>query len=179
MKHIVNAGLVIVVAMALTGCKSAPVRMTSGSDERDAGMIGEIRNLEGTWTMLDENGAEVVGSVYQTTAAGSAVREVMFPGTEHEMVNLYHMDGEDLVVTHYCAAGNQPRMVAHRADMTAAGAREYQFDLESVTNWRHGQHGCMGSLTLTIDGNHMTQTWSSIDEKGESAGTMEFELTRK
>ncbi|GAB4387050.1 MAG: hypothetical protein Kow0022_17980 [Phycisphaerales bacterium] len=155
------------------------MRMTSGTVERDAAMLGRIKALEGTWTMLDENGEEIVASVFRATAAGSAVQEVMFPGTEHEMVNVYHMDGDELVVTHYCAAGNQPRMVAQDVQTTAEGAQAYRFDLESVSNWRHGQHGCMANLTLTIDGDHLRQTWSSIDEKGNPAGTVVFELTRK
>ena len=33
-------------------------------------------------------------------------------GTPMEMVTLYHMDGAELVATHYCAMGNQPRMRA-------------------------------------------------------------------
>src|SRR5690606_1922102 len=49
---------------------------------------------------------------YRITGGGSAVEEVLFPGTEHEMVSLYHRDGPFLLMTHYCAAGNQPRMRA-------------------------------------------------------------------
>ena len=32
------------------------------------------------------------------------------PGTDHEMVSVYHADGKDVVMTHYCAFGNQPKM---------------------------------------------------------------------
>ena len=52
---------------------------------------------------------------YAVTAAGSAVVETVFPGTEHEMVTVYHADGSDLVLTHYCMEGNQPRMRAKAA----------------------------------------------------------------
>ena len=55
-----------------------------------------------------------VVSTYRVTAAGSAVMEVLFPGTDHEMVTVYHQDGDDLILTHYCAAGNQPRMKCRR-----------------------------------------------------------------
>ena len=46
------------------------------------------------------------------TAGGSAVQETQFPGTPMEMVSVYHLDGADLVMTHYCVLGNQPRMKA-------------------------------------------------------------------
>ena len=38
--------------------------------------------------------------------------ETVFPGSPHEMVTVYHADGPDLVLTHYCMEGNQPRMRA-------------------------------------------------------------------
>jgi hypothetical protein len=58
----------------------------------------------------------VTGSIvtYKVTGAGSAVVETLFAGGPHEMVTVYHLDGDDLVLTHYCATGNQPRMKAAR-----------------------------------------------------------------
>ena len=49
--------------------------------------------------------------VYSVIAAGSAVHEHMFPGGPHEMVTVYHLDGPDLLLTHYCAAGNKKLML--------------------------------------------------------------------
>ena len=75
-----------------------------------------LKSLEGTWTGRSgwdegaDKGAGEVTVIYKVTAAGSAVQETLFPGTPHEMVTMYHMDGADLMLTHYCAAGNQPRM---------------------------------------------------------------------
>jgi hypothetical protein len=43
-------------------------------------------------------------------AAGSAVVQTLFPGDSYEMVNVYHMDGDTLLFTHYCAAQNAPVM---------------------------------------------------------------------
>ncbi|RMH11142.1 MAG: hypothetical protein D6695_09815 [Planctomycetota bacterium] len=177
MTRIFRPGFLIIACMALAACNATQKR--TGSAERDLDMLGGIKALEGTWTMLDENGAEIVGTVYKTTAAGSAVQEVMFPGTEHEMVNLYHMDGSDLVVTHYCAAGNQPRMVASEARTGPQGERIYRFDFDRVSNLRPEHQYYMGNLTLTIKGDHLTQTWTSLDRKGGSAGTVEFEMTRR
>jgi hypothetical protein len=53
------------------------------------------------------------------------VVETVFPGRAHEMVTVYYADGPDLVLTHYCMEGNQPRMRAK----SATGARvEFAFD---------------------------------------------------
>ena len=51
-----------------------------------------------------------VVSVFKLTGGGSAVQETIFPGAAHEMVSVYHADGKDVVMTHYCALGNQPKM---------------------------------------------------------------------
>ena len=63
-------------------------------------------------TMTGDDGkpTEQVVSVFKVTAGGTAVQETVFPGQPHEMVTVYHLDGGDLLLTHYCAAGNQPRM---------------------------------------------------------------------
>ena len=65
-----------------------------------------------------ERGQLVVVSVIRITAGGSAVHETLFPGQPHEMISLYTAEGSDLVLTHFCVLGNQPRM---KADSKAAG----------------------------------------------------------
>jgi hypothetical protein len=76
--------------------------------------LERLKKLAGTWVAADESGkpTDQVVSVIKVTAAGSAVQETLFPGQPHEMVSIYHRDGADLVMTHYCALGNQPRMKA-------------------------------------------------------------------
>jgi hypothetical protein len=41
------------------------------------------------------------------------------------MVTVYHKDGNDIVLTHYCSAGNQPRM---RARTVANDVLMFEFD---------------------------------------------------
>ncbi len=48
------------------------------------------------------------------TAGSTVVHETLFPEQPHEMVSVYCVDGSDLVMTHYCVLGNQPRMKADR-----------------------------------------------------------------
>ena len=76
--------------------------------------LERMKKLAGTWVAADANGkpTDQVVSVIKVTAGGSAVHETLFPGQLHEMVSIYHRDGADLVMTHYCALGNQPRMKA-------------------------------------------------------------------
>jgi hypothetical protein len=73
--------------------------------------FGRLKALAGDWqgTILATNGPATAVN-YRLTAGGRTVMETLFGGTGHEMVSMYHLDGADLVLTHYCAMGNQPRM---------------------------------------------------------------------
>jgi hypothetical protein len=103
------------------------------------------------------------------------VREIMFPGSEHEMTNVYHLDGNELVVTHYCAAGNQPRMVASKVD-----GNRITFHTDSVSDLKPGGGPFMGELTLVlVDAGHIEQHWRSITLDGAVAEENVFSLARR
>jgi hypothetical protein len=76
--------------------------------------LERMKKLAGTWVEADKDGkpTDKVMSIIKVTAGGSAVQETLFPGQSHEMVSVYHRDGADLVMTHYCVLGNQPRLKA-------------------------------------------------------------------
>jgi hypothetical protein len=76
--------------------------------------LEKMKKLAGTWLVADKDGraTEQVASVIKVTAGGSAIHETLFPGQPMEMVSVYTVDGPDLIMTHYCVLGNQPRMKA-------------------------------------------------------------------
>lgn len=143
------------------------------SEAQRAAMLDRVKSLAGTWEMAAPDGTSAT-IVFGVTAAGSAVREVMFPGTEHEMTNMYHMDGDSLVVTHYCGSGNQPRM---RAASTAADRIDFEFD--SVTNMTAADQDTMANLSLVwVDADHIRQEWRSF-KSGKASEPHVFELHRR
>jgi hypothetical protein len=139
-----------------------------------------LKSLEGEWTGTggDEGEAQAVEMRYRVTAAGSAVEETLFPGTPHEMVTMYHLDGERLMLTHYCAAGNQPRMVATNWE-SGTEARTIRFAFAGATNLVSKMTGHMHEMQMTIEGpNRMTATWTYFQE-GVRGHQAKFEMTRK
>ena len=82
-----------------------------------------LKRLEGVWEEA-EYGRIVE---YHLTGKGSALIEE-FVG-DPPMASVYHLDGEDLRLTHYCNAGNQPRMKAAHYDGSLL-----RFAFEDVTN---------------------------------------------
>jgi hypothetical protein len=76
--------------------------------------LEKMKKLVGTWLLADQDGkpTEQIASIIKVTAGGSVVHETLFPGQPQEMVSVYALDGPDLIMTHYCVLGNQPRMKA-------------------------------------------------------------------
>src|SRR5882762_11523952 len=98
-------------AAAPAEAAAVPARPASASLER-------LKTLAGEWVAAEDGDMAKKGDLvarYAVTASGTAVVETVFPGREHEMVTVYHDDGPDLVLTHYCMEGNQPRMRAKGA----------------------------------------------------------------
>lgn len=150
-----------------------------GSASLDESVMSLLGSLDGEWEMKGEDGEWHLSSVFAVSSSGSVVREIMFPGEPHEMTNLYHMDGTDAVVTHYCAIGNQPRMTATGIEQTPEGPA-IDFTFESVSNLRESQSHVMGGLRLVfVDENTLQEHWTSLTNSGELDHEMTFEMRRK
>lgn len=134
-----------------------------------------LKSLAGTWLMQDNNndGKPDGETNFRVIANGSVVVETMFPGSKQEMVNTYHMDGNAIMATHYCAQGVQPRMKLANAD----DAKSLKFDYLDCTNLTPGE-GHMGALELKIDGDTLIENWGYVED-GKVTGTTSFALHRK
>jgi quercetin dioxygenase-like cupin family protein len=139
--------------------------------------LERIQTLAGDWQgTIGSPDGPAVRVTYRVTAAGSALVETLFPDTPHEMVTVYHMDGSALVLTHYCAAGNQPRM---RFDPAASTAARLVFAFDGGTNLNAAVDTHMHSGVVTIvDAGRIETEWTRF-EKGQPAGSHRFLLTRQ
>ena len=66
---------------------------------------------EFTWSGARSGGGELDVEYYLTGGGSAVVENHVGPGGAY-MTSVYHRDGDDLRLTHYCAAKNQPRMKA-------------------------------------------------------------------
>lgn len=132
-----------------------------------------LKQMVGDWEMFDKDGKSQGITRYTVTSGGSVVREILFPGSEHEMTNMYHLDGGSLVMTHYCAGGTQPRM---RAQPAADGVVDFKF--ESVTNLKSKNDSYMGAMKFTQkDADNAVQEWTSFE--GDKQTSWAFTMKRK
>lgn len=116
--------------------------------------LEKLKKLAGTWVAADNDGkpTDQVVSIIKVTAGGSAVHETIFPGQPQEMISVYTVDGPDLVMTHYCVLGNQPRM---KADPKSP-ANQIRWEFAGGTNLDPKKDKHMHAATLTIiDDSHI------------------------
>jgi hypothetical protein len=183
----VVAGLSAACVLVLAGCGGGASQQAGraqvvqpATPAQKSALFDRVASLAGTWEMTDEEGKTHVASVFTVSSGGNVVREVMFPGAPHEMTNVYHMDGDDLVVTHYCAVGNQPRMRSTAAGGTSKDRIHFAFD--SVTNLTSNDQTYMGDMTLVfVDANMIRQEWKSFkggSAKADPGHSPSFELRR-
>jgi hypothetical protein len=128
------------------------------SDSRAA--FEKLKSLEGTWAGKGSEGQSLTVT-FRATSAGSAIMsEIQGP---ENMISMFHLDGDRLMMTHYCATGNQPRMVG---TMSPDG-KTFTFNFVDATNVLSSQPGHMEHVVLTmLDPNHHTEEWSFLAKDG-------------
>ena len=108
------------------------------------------------------------------TAGGSAVVETLFPGAPHEMMSVYYMDGDHLVMTHYCDSGNQPKLML--SDGTTP--TELKFEFASGTNVDPGKGMHIHGATIRpLERDVLEEEWAGWHD-GKPAHVMKFHLAR-
>jgi hypothetical protein len=115
----------------------------------------------------------------RVTSRGNAlVHEMKEAGTADDParydhpVTMFYLDNDRLLLTHYCDAGNRPRMVAR----TSPDGKTVEFDFLDVAGGT--QYGHMHHAVFTvIDANHHTEDWTYM-MPGDKPVQAHFELTR-
>jgi len=137
----------------------------------------KLKTLTGEWEAKTEDG-QTVKTSYKLVSNGSAVMETLDMGKKGEgtMVTVYHLDGDQLMMTHYCSANNQPRMKAQPA---SGEINSLAFSYLDATNLAPPDSGHMHRLVFTFqDKKHMSQDWT-WREYGKDAYTETFQYERK
>jgi hypothetical protein len=122
-----------------------------------------LKGLEGTWEGKNSQGQAIKVS-FRMTAGGSALlNEIHGKGPEN-MITMFHMDGDRVLMTHYCGAGNQPRMKA----TLAPDGKSVAFDFMDATNLASPDAGHMHHVVFTVaDSDHHTEEWTFLDHGKE------------
>jgi len=134
--------------------------------------FAQVKSLDGTWSGTTTEG-QPVKVTFRDISGGSAVMSEIEGMHAHDMVSMIHLDNNRLLLTHYCGAGNQPRMQA----TVSPDGKSISFDFVDGTNIPSPEAGHMEKVVFAIaDANHHTETWTFVDH-GKSKQEV-FTLTR-
>lgn len=141
-------------------------------------ILERLKQLEGTWRgeggTLGGESSSVVHE-FRVVAGGSIVMEIMDPEGERE-INMYHVDGTDVVMTHYCGGGSQPRLKLDHARANSESLPFVFFDATNLENPAEDRHIHAGRLVF-VGANHL-ESWWTVHKEGREMAKSRFILGR-
>ena len=138
-------------------------------------LFARIKSLEGRWHGKSTKGWEETNRV-QVIAGGSVVMFTSFDAHPGEtMVTMFHVDGDRLLLTHYCVAKNQPRLVATSYDEATATVT---FEYLDGTGLPSRDKGHMDKMVMTfVDSKRYVSRWTWY-QNGQERWLEEINRTR-
>lgn len=130
----------------------APPAASAKIDGRAA--FEQLKKLEGNWKAEKEQ----TFLQLRVIASGSAVLETMTGAdkTKIVMTSVYSLDGNELVMSHYCGQGNQPFMKMKTA------APNLRLESVKVVNLPDPKASHMSAVTFIVkDADNLTQEWDN------------------
>lgn len=135
------------ISISALGWAGANTSTGAKDDGNAAAAFNKMKSLVGQWEASSDKGK--VTSSYELVSNGTAlVEHITVPG-ENTMLTVYNLDGNRLVLTHYCSAGNQPHMQAEAFD---PASNQIRFDFVSAGNLANAADGHMHSAKITLLG---------------------------
>ncbi len=154
----------ITLVLVLVGCGSStppfhPER--SGAPQLAPAAEWErlTSRLLGEWEATVPTGTVIAS--YRLVSNDSALVETFRTPSGRETISIYHLDGERLLMTHYCGQTNQPRLMATHADATTL-----KFDLMGVTGYQPSE-SVMRSLSISFGSQAFDQASTYRSPTGE------------
>src|SRR5579864_9137743 len=150
----------LLASMAALAQSAAP--QTTAPQSTAQKSFEQLKALAGSWEGTLEGQALHVN--LRVTSMGNTLMHEMKGAGPDNPITMFNLDGDRLMLTHYCDAGNQPRMVA----TVSPDGKTIVFDFLDATNLLSSQMGHMQRVTFTfIDANHHTEKWEFAMKDGK------------
>ena len=139
----------------------------------------KLKTLAGTWegkvtTVPPEaavEGQTIRISLRVTSMGNALMHEASITGRPDDPITMLYVDGDRLLLTHYCDAGNRPRLVSR----SSADGKSVDFEFLDVAG--STQYGHMHHAVFTpIDANHHSEDWTFM--QGDKPVHAHFDLQR-
>jgi hypothetical protein len=142
------------IAIALMSLSTVAVAQSDAQKSFD-----KLKSLAGTWEGTFEG--KPMHASLRVTSMGNAIEHEMKAEGPDDPITMFYLEGDRLLLTHYCDAGNRPRMVGK---MSPDG-KTLEFDFLDVANYSSTQIGHMQHAVFSfVDANHHTEEWTFLLE---------------
>jgi hypothetical protein len=116
----------------------------------------KMKSFVGSWKGME--GDMPVSVTYTLVSNGTSLMESLTAEHDTNMVTMYSPDADTILATHYCAAGNQPRLRAK----AAGDSRSLDFQFVDASNVQGSSGEVMRRLVVTFQGSdHFQQAWTA------------------
>ena len=156
------------LALSLVLLVLATTAALAQSDARKS--FDSLKSLAGTWQATYEG--KPMQATLRVTSMGNAILHEMKGEGPDNPITMFYLDGDRLLLTHYCDAGNRPRM---EGKLSADGkTAEFEFlDVAGGTQYGHMHHAAFN----LIDANHHIEEWTYMGP-GDKPVRAHFDLQR-
>lgn len=153
--------LLVVLIFASVAAVAEPDAKTSF--ERLKALAGTWEGIISTTPKVPEmNGVKMTVTLRVTSMGNVLMHEMVGEGRPDDPITMIYLDGGALQLTHFCDAGNRPRM----AGTPATDGKSVHFEFLDVTGGM--QHGHMHGASFTlIDENHHAEEWTYMRPDGK------------
>lgn len=180
-RRIFSVVVVILLSLSTLAFAQSHEHESSGQKTEAQKSFETMKSLAGSWNgrlsvmehpELENKSGRVT---FRVTSMGNAlVHEMTGEGRPDDPITMIYLDGDRLLLTHYCDAGNRPRM---EGKMAADGKTlEFSFiDLSGSTQYGHMHH----AVFTVIDANHHSEDWTYMEPGDKPVHAhMEFERSK-
>jgi hypothetical protein len=130
-----------------------------------------MKGLVGTWRPVDQPASPLLIR-FSLTAGGTVLVEEWRRSDRAHSLTVYHRDGAQLVATHYCPQGNQPRLSATPQTGTTIG-----FVLRDATDLDAAKEAYLIALAFNLSSKE-TLVRRETYRHGTKDDTSELKLAR-
>ena len=142
--------------------------------------FNRLKDLAGTWTgsvtttpHIPQFEPKSLSVSLRVTSMGNALmHEIKAEGHPDDPITMFYLDGDKLLLTHYCDAGNRPRMTGKLSD----DGKTVDFDFLDVAGNLKPGHMQHAAITF-IDADHHIEEWTFL-LPGDKPVRAKFDLTR-
>jgi hypothetical protein len=140
----------------------------------------QLKTLAGSWEghvttvppQSEMEGKQMQVTLRTTSMGHALMHEMTGAGRPDDPITMLYVDQDRLMLTHYCDAGNRPRMTGKLSP--DGKAIEFEFlDLAGSTQYGHMHH----AVFTTVDANHHTEDWIYMGP-GDKPVHAHFDLQR-